>query len=177
VLERAGWQFWRCFAWSFYRDMDGVTADLFDTLSRLGIEPMPGAEPAASAARLTEHRVAVVDRTAADGETDGSPDDASPTADIAASPNVNGVAVGDKIVLLFGDDQRRLSVELTNGPHDLGKGIVSTASALGIAVSGAEEGEEIEFEQEDGQRRRAVIEIVMPGGSGERAPRRSASNS
>ena len=68
--------------------------------------------------------------------------------------------------MLFGDDQRRLSVQLTNGPDDLGNGVVSTASALGIAVSGAEEGEEIEFEQEDGQRRRAVIEIVVPASSG-----------
>jgi very-short-patch-repair endonuclease len=177
VLERAGWQFWRCFASSFYRDMDGVTADLFDTLSRLGIEPVPGGEPAAATARLTEHRIATADRMAADGETGVSPDDASPTADIAASADVNGVAVGDKIVLLFGDDQRRLSVQLTNGPHDLGKGVVSTASALGIAVSGAEEGEEIEFEQEDGQRRRAVIEIVMPGGSDEKAPRSAVASS
>jgi very-short-patch-repair endonuclease len=32
VLERAGWQFWRCFASSFYRDTDRVTADLFDAL-------------------------------------------------------------------------------------------------------------------------------------------------
>ena len=44
VLERAGWQFWRCFASSFYRDVDLATADLFDTLSRLGIEPVPKAE-------------------------------------------------------------------------------------------------------------------------------------
>jgi very-short-patch-repair endonuclease len=157
VLERAGWAFWRCFASSFYRDTDGVTLDLFATLSRLGIEPMPYAEPAGTAARLTEHRIAAVDQIAADADADLSPGDSSEATDIAVPADVNGVAVGDKVVLLFGDDQRRLSVQLTNGPHDLGKGVVSTASALGIAVIGAEEGEEIEFEQEDGHRRRAVI--------------------
>jgi transcription elongation GreA/GreB family factor len=54
---------------------------------------------------------------------------------------------------------------LADGPDDLGNGVVSTASALGIAVSGAEEGEEIEFEQEDGRRRTVVVETVVPGGS------------
>ena len=167
VLERAGWQFWRCFASSFYRDMDSVTADLFETLAGLGIKPAPTAELAGATARLTEHRIAAGDRTATDGDGGLLQGDALQAADIAAPEGVNGIAVGDKIVLLFGDDQRRLSVQLTNGPDDLGNGVVSTASALGIAVSGAEEGEEIEFEQEDGQRRRAVIEIVVPAGSRE----------
>ena len=167
VLERAGWQFWRCFASSFYRDMDHATADLFDTLSRLGIKPAPSTGAAGTAARLTEHRIAAADRTAAVDDTGLSQADASQAADIATAADVNGIAVGDKIVLLFGDDQRRLSVQLTNGPDDLGKGVVSTTSALGIAVSGAEEGEEIEFEEEDGRRRRAVIEIVVPGGADE----------
>jgi very-short-patch-repair endonuclease len=164
VLERAGWQFWRCFASSFYRDMDTVTAELFATLSLLGIEPAPPAELAGVTARLTEHRIAAVELTAADGDGALLQGDALQVAD---SPDgVNGIAVGDKIVLLFADDQRRLSIQLTNGPDDLGNGVVSTASALGIAVSGAEEGEEIEFEQGDGQRRRAVIEIVVPASSG-----------
>ncbi len=176
VLERAGWQFWRCFASSFYRDTDQVTADLFDTLSQLGIRPVPDAEPAATTARFTEHRIAAADRTAEDSDRGVLPAEESQAADVAGPGEVNGIAVGDKIVLLFGDDQRRLSVQLTNGPDDLGKGVVSSASALGIAVSGAEEGEEIEFEQEDGQRRRAVIEIVVPGGSGEKASRRAAAS-
>ena len=95
-------------------------------------------------------------------------------AAVAAPPEVNGIAVGDKVVLLFGDDQRRLSVQLTDGPDDLGKGVVSTTSALGIAVSGAEEGEEIEFEEEDGRRRRVVIETVVPSGSDTIVSRRAA---
>ena len=173
VLERAGWQFWRCFASSFYRDIDLATAGLFDTLSRLGIEPVPKTELTSTAARFTEHRVAA-DRIAADDDAGLLQGDLSETAAAAAPAEVNGVAVGDKVVLLFGDDQRRLSVQLTDGPDDLGKGVVSTASALGIAVSGAEEGEEIEFEQEDGRRRRVVIETVVPGGSDKIVPQRAA---
>lgn len=171
VLERAGWQFWRCFASTFYRDADLVTADLFDTLSRLGIEPEQNAELPSTAARFTEHRV--VARTAADDDESALQIDTS-QATAAAPSEANGIAVGDKLVLLFGDDQHRLSVQLTNGPDDLGNGVVSTASALGIAVSGAEEGEEIEFEQEDGQRRRVVIETVVSGGSEKIISRRAA---
>jgi transcription elongation GreA/GreB family factor len=163
VLERAGWRFWRCFASSFYRDADLVTADLLDTLSRLGVEPVQNAEHMGAAARFTEHRV--IARTAADDDAGVLQRDSSPTTAPAAPSEVNGIAVGDKVVLLFGDDQRRLSVQLADGPDDLGNGVVSTASALGIAVSGAEEGEEIEFEQEDGRRRTVVVETVVPGGS------------
>ena len=43
VLERAGWTFWRCFASSFVRRREAVTADLLQTLEKLGIEPL-GAE-------------------------------------------------------------------------------------------------------------------------------------
>ncbi|KQW43297.1 MULTISPECIES: AAA domain-containing protein [unclassified Roseateles] len=43
VLERAGWTFWRCFASSFVRRRKEVLDDLFQTLARLGIEPL-GAE-------------------------------------------------------------------------------------------------------------------------------------
>lgn len=40
VLERAGWTFWRCFASSFVRRRDEVLADLVNTLTQLGIEPL-----------------------------------------------------------------------------------------------------------------------------------------
>jgi transcription elongation GreA/GreB family factor len=175
VLERAGWQFWRCFASSFYRDVDAVTADLFNTLSRLGIEPVPKAEVLNIEPRFTEHRV-IAAQMVADDEAGISQDDLTQTTDASASPEVNGVSVGDKVVLLFDDDQRRLSIRLIDGPDDLGKGVVSTTSALGIAVAGAEEGEEIEFEQEDGRRRRVVIETVVSSETETVVPRRVAAN-
>ena len=40
ILERAGWTFWRCFASSFFMHRDRLLADLFSTLSSLGIEPL-----------------------------------------------------------------------------------------------------------------------------------------
>jgi very-short-patch-repair endonuclease len=40
ILERAGWTFWRCFASSFLMHREKVLADLFSTMSRLGIEPL-----------------------------------------------------------------------------------------------------------------------------------------
>lgn len=43
VLERAGWTFWRCFASSYVRRREEVLANLWETLARLGIEPL-GAE-------------------------------------------------------------------------------------------------------------------------------------
>ena len=35
------------------------------------------------------------------------------------------------MVLLVGDDQRRISLRLTEGTHDLEKGLLSSTSALG----------------------------------------------
>jgi very-short-patch-repair endonuclease len=40
ILERAGWTFWRCFASSFFLRREKVLADLFATMSKLGIEPL-----------------------------------------------------------------------------------------------------------------------------------------
>lgn len=40
VLERAGWTFWRCFASSYVRRRKEVLDDLYQTLTRLGIEPL-----------------------------------------------------------------------------------------------------------------------------------------
>ena len=51
ILERVGWRFWRCFASSFYRDPDGVMADLVDTLTREGIEPVAGEAGRSAVAR------------------------------------------------------------------------------------------------------------------------------
>ena len=56
VLERVGWRFWRCFASSFYRDPDGVMNELFEMLTRMGIEPVGKNETSRPKRRFTEHR-------------------------------------------------------------------------------------------------------------------------
>lgn len=40
ILERAGWTFWRCFASDFTLRKEEVLLDLFDTLNRMGINPI-----------------------------------------------------------------------------------------------------------------------------------------
>jgi very-short-patch-repair endonuclease/transcription elongation GreA/GreB family factor len=174
ILERVGWRFWRCFASSFYRDCDGVTADLFETLSRLGIEPMPKDESARSSRYVTEHRVIGPPEEASrshHSDTEVLKKQAQTDSVDGHAGLRDGIGLGDKIVLLFSDDQRRISLRLTEASHDLEKGLLSSTSVLGKAIKGAEEGDEIEFEQDDGRRRKALIESVdkgfMPAGIGQ----------
>jgi hypothetical protein len=124
---------------------------------------MSKSEPARPIGRFTEHRII---RVAEVG---------SPSQGVAATRSEkksqlddpadvrDGVAVGDKIVVLFSDDQGRISLRLTEGVHDLEKGLLSSASALGMAIKGADEGDEIEFEHDDGRQRKALIESVDKG--------------
>jgi hypothetical protein len=62
--------------------------------------------------------------------------------------------------LQFSDDKSRLSVRLTDATQDLNKGHLSSQTPLGRAILGAELGDEIEFEETVGVRRRALIESV-----------------
>ena len=62
VLERVGWRFWRCFASSFYHDPDRTIADLYETLSRMGIEPVQARDERTGGRQFTEHRI--IDGTA-----------------------------------------------------------------------------------------------------------------
>jgi very-short-patch-repair endonuclease len=163
VLERVGWRFWRCFASSFYRDSDGVVTDLVETLTRMGIEPLGNREPGRPQRRFTEHRIVELPVAAEpSGQAKLSIDlgaDDAPT-DGAAPATGMGIAVGDKVVLLFSDDQRRMSVRLTEGGNDLEKGRLSVVTLLGQSILGAEEGDEIELLLENGRQRKALIESV-----------------
>jgi transcription elongation GreA/GreB family factor len=70
------------------------------------------------------------------------------------------VAVGDKVVLLFSDDNKRISARLSEGTNDLEKGQLSVSSPLGQAILGAEEGDEVELPLENGRQRKVLIESV-----------------
>jgi very-short-patch-repair endonuclease len=155
VLERVGWRFWRCFASSFYRDPDGVMNDLFDMLSRMGIEPIGQTEVKRSDRRFTEHRTIEPpkDEPVVSSELDGI--DLDELAGTATDSNMTGkdaIGLGDKVVLVFGDDQKRISVRLSEGSNDVEKGRLSVNSALGKAILGAEEGAEVEFMENERQR-------------------------
>ena len=51
-------------------------------------------------------------------------------------------------------------MRLTEGANDLEKGQLAIASPLGQAVLGAEEGDEVDIQLDDGRRRKALIETV-----------------
>jgi transcription elongation GreA/GreB family factor len=105
---------------------------LFETLSRMGIEPMPDSESARPSGRFTEFRVIEAAQTA---EKQPQPDDHDVQGGVRGE-----VAIGDKVVLVLGDGQRR-SLELTEAAQDLEKGKLYIASALGKEIKGAEEGD------------------------------------
>jgi Transcription elongation factor, GreA/GreB, C-term len=69
-----------------------------------------------------------------------------------------GIAVGDRVVLLFSDDQKRISVRLTDEGNDLEKGRLSVSTPLGVAIIGPEEGDEVELSFENGRQRKVLVE-------------------
>jgi hypothetical protein len=140
-----------------------VLTDLVEILTRMGIEPLSKGEPSRPQRRFTEHRIVEPPVAAVQyGQTQFSIDldpDHAPSAGAAPAAGV-GIAIGDKVVLLFSDDKRRMSVRLTEGANDLEKGRLSVASPLGLAILGAEEDDEIELLLENGRQRKALIESV-----------------
>ena len=70
-----------------------------------------------------------------------------------------------QVVLIFSDDQKRISVRLSEGGNDLEKGRLSASSPLGKAILGAEEGDEVELPLENGRQRKVLIESVEKGAS------------
>jgi very-short-patch-repair endonuclease len=162
VLERVGWRFWRCFASSFYRDPDGVMNDLFELLARMGIEPVGDAGMQTIDRRLTEHRTVHRPKDEALSPTSLEETSRDALALIVAEEDVtsdDAIALGDKVVLFFGDTQKRLSARLTGGDDAIEKGRLAMTSALGKAICGAEEGAEVEF-IDNGRSRTVLIENV-----------------
>ena len=136
--------------------------DLFDMLTRMGIEPLAKGETSHPHRRFTEHRI--IEPTAAEPpvmtELTGIDLSGVQEGDIALAPVATGIALGDKVVLLYSDDQKRISVRLTDGINDLDKGRLSITSPLGKTILGAEEGDEVELPLENGRQRKVLIESV-----------------
>jgi very-short-patch-repair endonuclease len=168
VLERVGWRFWRCFASSFYRDSDGVMSDLFETLTRMGIQPIAKNEASRPQRRFTEHRIIEPASTEVRPHADVTGialDGVNVEGALDAARNTERIEPGDKVVLVFADDQKRISVRLSESSNDLDKGRLSATSPLGKAILGAEEGDEIELPLESGRQRRVLIESVEKSAS------------
>ena len=162
VLERVGWRFWRCFASSFYRDPDGVLNELVEMLTRMGIEPVGKSETSWPERQFTEHRTIkpVAAEQPSSGEVSGIDLDGLAAMAGEATLAATGIGPGDKVVLVFADDHKRISARLTEGDNDLEKGRLSVSSPLGKSILGAEEGDEVELPLENGRQRKVLIETV-----------------
>ncbi len=166
VLERVGWRFWRCFASSFYREPDGIVNDLVEMLTRMGIQPIGKDDTARPQRRFTEHRIVEPVSAQAGPQPDSDGIDLSGVAVEGAHESASapaGIGLGDKVVLIFSDDQKRISVRLSESSNDLEKGRLSGSSPLGKALLGAEEGDEVELPLENGRQRKVLIESVEKG--------------
>jgi transcription elongation GreA/GreB family factor len=133
----------------------------------MGIEPLGIEEGTGPDRRFTEHRTVEL---AAPSEQSPTPGDAAESdqsvLDGAAetdAPSRAGIALGDKIVLVFSDDQKRISVRLSEVSNDLTKGHLAVGSPLGKLILGADEGDEVELALENGHRRKLLIESVEKG--------------
>jgi very-short-patch-repair endonuclease len=166
VLERVGWRFWRCFASSFYRDPDGVLNELVEILTRMGIQPIDTSDTVRPERRFTEHRTIVAASTELPPSAEVNGVYVSglevPTVEESISAAL-GIGLGDKVVLVFADDHKRISVRLSEGGNDLEKGLLSVGSPLGKAILGAEEGDEVEIKLETGRQRKVLIENIEKG--------------
>ena len=166
VLERVGWRFWRCFASNFYRDPDGVINELIEMLTRMGIEPVGHSEAGRASGRFTEHRTIRPVAVEPVETADVLKIEMNAMADIAPAeplPTGVGIGVGDKVVLIFSDDQKRISARLSETGHDLEKGRLAIQSPLGKAVLGAEEGDEVDVVLENGRQCKVLIESFERG--------------
>jgi very-short-patch-repair endonuclease/transcription elongation GreA/GreB family factor len=152
VLERVGWKFWRCFASSYYRARNETIADLIEMLNRMGIQPVGKSDSKIALRRYTEHRT--VER-----KVEAPMSVAAQEFKTAEPIQSGGIRTGDRVIILFSDDGKRLAVRLTKGADDLENGLLSINSQFGRVICGADEGDEVEVEI-SGQKRKALIESV-----------------
>jgi very-short-patch-repair endonuclease len=162
VLERVGWRFWRCFASSFYRDPDGVLNELVEMLTRMGIEPVGKSETSRPERQFTEHRTIkpVAAEQPSSAEVSGIDLDGLAAIARESALAAPAIGLGDKVVLVFADDHKRISARLIEGANDLEKGRLSVSSPLGKSILGAEEGDEVDLPLENGKHRKVLIESV-----------------
>jgi hypothetical protein len=124
----------------------------------MGIEPILDGTKGTPVHKYTEHRVIQMplQNSVERAEGVGSETLASTPIDVIGTK----IGIGDKVVLVFADDQKRLSVRLVEGANDLDKGRLSIATPLGQAVLMAEEGDEVDLVLEHGKPRKVLIENV-----------------
>jgi len=164
VMERVGWQFWRCWGSSFRLDPDSCMDDLIGSLEALDIKPIGFDQPANV---WTEFRTVRPHDADESDLNAGSPDATSvasagipPTApELPAEGDATGVEIGDRVQVQANDDSRVRVITLTANKHDPDLGAISVQHPSGAALLGAEEDEEIEFEVDGKSHRWMVVHI------------------
>ena len=66
ILERVGWQFWRCFASTFVKNKKDVVAELLEALTERGIEPI-GSESSPRSIHTESRRVQTINMVGDEG--------------------------------------------------------------------------------------------------------------
>lgn len=155
TLERMNWQFWRCWGSSFSLDPDGCMADLVNALNERGIQPIG---KSAGLRQFTEHRILdAVDLLAGPNIDQIENDDET---DNFETSEVETVAVGDSITLIFDDEPSRVyQLILDDSETDLINGIVSVHSPLGQQLISGQADEEIQVTWND-RRRKCTIQAI-----------------
>lgn len=70
--------------------------------------------------------------------------------------NPEGIGIGDRVVIQYLDDGKRITVRLTNGRTDIVNGLLDVSSPLGAELVGKTEDDEVEIDL-DGRLRRVLI--------------------
>jgi very-short-patch-repair endonuclease len=134
VLERAGWNFWRCFASTWTLRKDEVLEELTQRLYSMGIEPVGAME---RATRLVEKRVWKHESDAAESRLQQSDDTHDADASEGENPPIqSNLAISEPVVLPVQDSEhkeiRAEKPQLTEAPkqqHLRTAGVISIQSA------------------------------------------------
>jgi len=171
ILERVGWNFWRCFGSNYSLDRAGVLEDLFQTLERTGIKPNGGVH---AASRYTENRArrSKIEESSESRPKDAQSDSLSETKPVTTIPDFDAetrLRAGDRIVIRYLDDQKSRPefYLLTERPSDPLNGVLSLSSPLAVALTEYSPGDEIAARI--GDRDRLILFVTL-----EREPRQAA---
>lgn len=140
ILERVGWTFWRCFGSNYSLDREGVLDDLFQTLDRMGIEPLGGS---VSGSLYTEHRV--IRAKGSESVTDDEIGTRSEATFQSEDEEDTILSAGDRIIIRYLDEpnSRQEFYTLTERASDPMNGLLSISSPLAKALAEASPGDEI----------------------------------
>jgi very-short-patch-repair endonuclease len=144
ILERVGWNFWRCFGSNYSLDPDGVLADLIETLDRMRIEPI---ELGAVNRGFSEHRI---DRVESPDPSDGGLAAGRDEISIVETQ----LTEGDRVVVRYLDVEpsRPEFYTIHYTLDDRVNGYLLATSPLGQALAHGSPGDEVGFEA-DGRER------------------------